>query len=116
MEPRELDGLSTAILSFVAQLDRLGADEWSLNIVAAVTAALILLIKNRLGKLHGIDWYGFVHALITGVGSVCCLYLDCFAADLIVDGETAICCFHCHVVDVVLHGIVLTPTTYIRTV
>jgi hypothetical protein len=83
---RELDGLSIAILSFVAQLDKLGAYEVNLNVIAAVTAVLILVIKKSLGKLHGVDWYGFVHALITGVGSVMCLYLDTFAAEVMVDG------------------------------
>ena len=88
MSSRELDGLSSAILALVAQLDKhLGAGECNLNHVAAITAVLILVIKKSLGKLHGVDWYGFVHALITGVGSVLCLYLDCFAADLIMNGE-----------------------------
>jgi len=90
LSSKELDGLSTAILSFVAQLDKVGADQWNLNVVAAVTAVLILLIKHRLGKIHGVDWYGFMHAFITGVGSVCCLYLDCFAADIVLDGEFCI--------------------------
>lgn len=86
-DTQELDGVSVAILSFVGQLDKLGTEEWNLNVVAGVTAALILLIKHQLGKMHGIDWYGFMHAFITGVGSCCCLYLDWYAADILLEGE-----------------------------
>lgn len=83
---QQLDGLSVAILSFVNQLDeKLGAESWNLNIVAAVTAALILLIKHQLGTAHGVDWYGFMHAFITGIGSCCCIYLDTFAAEILLD-------------------------------
>jgi hypothetical protein len=50
------------------------------------TTATILLIKTRLGQLHGVDWYAFMHALITGLGSCLCLYLDIFAYDSLRQG------------------------------
>jgi cytochrome bd-type quinol oxidase subunit 1 len=82
----ELDSVSRVILSLISQLDRVGAETWNLNHVAMVTTATILIIRGRLGQLHGIDWYAFMHALITGVGSILCLYLDVFAYDTLREG------------------------------
>lgn len=77
----ELDPFSVAILNFVAKLDALGAAEWNLYIVALVTTSFLYVIKLTCGKKAGIDWLAFIHALITGVGGILCVWLDWFAAE-----------------------------------
>jgi hypothetical protein len=42
---------------------------------------LIWCVRATLQKKRGIDWYAFVHALVTGLGSMACVYLDLFAAE-----------------------------------
>jgi hypothetical protein len=84
----ELDIVSQAILSLISLFDSVGAERWNLNLVAVTTTATILLVKTRLGKLHGVDWYAFMHAVITGVGSCLCLYLDIFSYDSLRQGMT----------------------------
>ena len=81
-----LDCVSRLILSLISQLDRVGAETWNLNHVAMATTATILVIRACLGQLHGVDWYAFMHALVTGVGSILCLYLDVFAYDSLREG------------------------------
>jgi TLC domain len=76
----ELDIVSVSILSLASQLDKLGAGEWNLNVIAVVTSLILCGVQASLGKRHGIDWLAFVHALVTGIGGILCVYLDFFAA------------------------------------
>ena len=38
-------------------------------------------VKATLGDRHGIDWLAFIHALVSGIGGILCVYLDFFAAE-----------------------------------
>jgi hypothetical protein len=100
----ELDIVSVAILSLASQIDKLGAKEWNLNAIAIVTFLILWGIKTTLGKRHGIDWLAFVHALVSGIGGILCVYLDFFAAVKMTGlsepvrtarcGEQALTCLH----------------------
>jgi hypothetical protein len=98
-----LDGVSSTILSLISLLDRVGAETWNLNHVAIATTATILIIRTRLGQLHGVDWYAFMHAMITGLGSILCLYLDVFAYDSLREGT-----FPCHAPHLLPLAVLLT--------
>jgi hypothetical protein len=77
----EIDPLSAKILSWTAKLDDLGARDWNLYAIALVTTIVLFLVKLTLGKRLGIDWLAFVHALVTGIGGMFCVYLDFRAAE-----------------------------------
>lgn len=87
----DLDPLSVAILSLTAKLDDFQAREWNLYAIAVVTTLILFGIKVTLGKWLGIDWLAFVHALVTGIGGMLCVYLDYSAAESItgLPGEPA---------------------------
>lgn len=76
-----LDPISVAILSFTEKLEELGALEWNLYWVAVVTTLFLFAVKVTLGKKLGIDWLAFIHALVTGLGGILCVYLDYNAAE-----------------------------------
>jgi hypothetical protein len=73
--------VTTGILSFISILDQYGAWEWNLRVVGLVTVLLLWCVRAALQKKRGIDWYAFVHALVSGLGSMACVYLDLFAAE-----------------------------------
>mmetsp|Transcript_21810 Transcript_21810/g.39596 ORF Transcript_21810/g.39596 Transcript_21810/m.39596 type:complete len:103 (+) Transcript_21810:79-387(+) len=77
----EIDPLSAKILYWTAKLDDLGARDWNLSAIALVTTIVLFLFKLTLGKRLGIDWLAFVHALVTGIGGMLCVYLDFRAAE-----------------------------------
>lgn len=82
MLEREGLGFATrAILSFITILDQHGAWTWNLRVVGVCTAILLSCVRVIFKKKHGIDWYAFVHALVAGVGSIACAYVDVFAAE-----------------------------------
>jgi len=71
-----LTPLATSILEGIAVLDDWGAWEWNLRFVAVLTAGALWLVRRALGKKRGVDWYAFVHAVLTATGSLACVYLD----------------------------------------
>ena len=75
-----LDSLSQLILSFSSSLDSYGAMEWNLRVVAVVTAFILVSVYKFAGKTGGIEWHGFLHALVTGIGGLACVYLDFYAS------------------------------------
>lgn len=71
-----LDSQTRAILAVCQSLDDYGARHWNLRWVAVVFAGMFLAVKLIMGKKRGIEWYSLVHSLITGWGSLACVYLD----------------------------------------
>jgi hypothetical protein len=72
-----LDRISIFILQFISTyLDKYGAWEWDLNYVALYTTIALGCIRLIFKKYRGIDWYAFIHALISSLGSLACLYLN----------------------------------------
>ena len=92
----QLDPISVAILSFTTKLDEVGALEWNLYVIAVVTALFLFTITLTLGNKWGIDWLAFIHALVTGVGGIICVYLDFYAAEAMtgLPGERGSKCLH----------------------
>mmetsp|Transcript_20899 Transcript_20899/g.26385 ORF Transcript_20899/g.26385 Transcript_20899/m.26385 type:complete len:265 (-) Transcript_20899:199-993(-) len=76
----ELDTTSEILLSLISHLDSYGAQEWSLRTVTATSAAVFLGMRMQIGHKFDIDWDAFVHALVSGIGSAICIYLNMYAA------------------------------------
>mmetsp|Transcript_13552 Transcript_13552/g.13132 ORF Transcript_13552/g.13132 Transcript_13552/m.13132 type:complete len:281 (-) Transcript_13552:196-1038(-) len=78
----ELDVVSRGILSFISFLDEsLGADTWTSRQVAVTSGVIFLCLQYQIGKKRGILVYSLLHALLSGVGSTACVYLDFFASE-----------------------------------
>jgi hypothetical protein len=73
--------VTTGILSCISILDQYGAWTWNLRVVGLVTVLGLWCVRAALQKKRGIDWYAFLHALVSGLGSMACVYLDVFAAE-----------------------------------
>lgn len=69
-----LDPLSRTLLQSLVWIDV--AADWNLYAVAAGTLLFLAAIWKSVGKRGGIEWYALLHAVVTGVGSVVCIYLD----------------------------------------
>lgn len=90
-----LDVVSTSIISFVQVLDSLGAESWSAVTVCVTSLAVLVTIKFIWNKQRGIDWYCFVHAVVSGVGAVMCAWLNAFAAKEMTGVSGRYTCFRC---------------------
>lgn len=76
-------GLDGFFLSGFEWLDQnYGAAEWSLRQVAVVSAIVLGFTRVALKSKGGVDWYSFIHALITGYLSLICVWLNFFAETL----------------------------------
>ena len=72
-----LDPISIFLLQFISTyLDRYNAMEWNLTHVAITTTVVLGLIRIIFQKYYGIDWYAFIHAILSSTGSLMCLYLN----------------------------------------
>jgi hypothetical protein len=71
-----LDWVTIALLRGISYLDHWGAWTWSLRNVAITTAIVLGCVRLVLKKYRGIDWYAFIHAVVSASGSLACLYLD----------------------------------------
>jgi len=58
----------------------LGAWELNHRSIAVVTAGCLFLIHLTLHKRWGVDWHSLVHALVSAIGSIACVYLDLFSS------------------------------------
>jgi hypothetical protein len=76
-----LEPISKAILSLIAILDGYGAQTWNLRLVGLATVLTLAVVRSLLQKKRGIDWYALLHALVSGLGSIACVYLDYFASE-----------------------------------
>lgn len=75
-----MDSFSQTLVYMISILDTYGASEWNTRAIAATSAIFFLGIRHLFHKKRGIDWDAAVHAIITGVGSACCIYLSSNAA------------------------------------
>jgi TLC domain len=72
-----LDPISIFLLRFISNyLDRYNAMEWNLTYVAITTTVVLGIIRIVFQKYYGIDWYAFIHAILSSTGSLMCLYLN----------------------------------------
>ena len=44
------------------------------------SAAIFLGMRYQIGHKYDVDWDAFVHAIISGIGSAICIYLNIYAA------------------------------------
>jgi hypothetical protein len=73
--------VTTGILSVISILDACGAWTWNLRLVGLFSALFLWGVRAVLKKKRGIDHYALWHALVSGLGSMACVYLDFFAAE-----------------------------------
>jgi hypothetical protein len=76
-----LDPMTRAILMGTTFLDNCGAQSWNLRLVGITTTFTLWMIRVIFQKKRGVDWYALLHALISSLGSILCVYLDLFAAE-----------------------------------
>jgi TLC domain len=75
------DYISNIFLQCIYYIDtQYGANEWNLRHVAIITAIILFSIKIIVSKKGGIDWYAFVHSIISAIGALICFYLDEYAS------------------------------------
>lgn len=79
----QLDAVSQLILSFVSILDSYGAESWEPRKITGVSAVIFLILQYQFARRHGIEWFAFFHALLSGVGSAMCVYLDINASEIL---------------------------------
>lgn len=68
-----------------------GGETWDYRSVAIVFLILFLSLQMCVGTLKGkkfiwkggVEWHALLHCIITGIGSLLCLYLDIFYAEAI---------------------------------
>jgi hypothetical protein len=72
-----IDSWSNLFLVFIDRyLDQNGAWEWNSRVIAIISATVLLVVRWTIYKKGGIEWHAFLHALVTGIGSLVCFYLD----------------------------------------
>jgi hypothetical protein len=76
----QLDITSELLLSFISYLDDYGAQNWSLRAVTVTSAAVFLGMRMQIGHKYDVDWDACIHAIISGIGSAICIYLNIYAA------------------------------------
>ncbi len=68
--------LTQQILRFCQMLDETGAWTWKYRDIAITTVGALFVVRSICHKKGGIDWYALLHALVSGLGSLACIYLD----------------------------------------
>jgi TLC domain len=96
MQTEGLDWLSIALLRGVAQLDRWGAWTWNLRHVAIMTALSLGSVRLIFQKYRGIDWYAFIHAVVSASGSFACLYLNFVSSEQLTGMSEPLRSIQCH--------------------
>mmetsp|Transcript_1659 Transcript_1659/g.3029 ORF Transcript_1659/g.3029 Transcript_1659/m.3029 type:complete len:261 (+) Transcript_1659:180-962(+) len=76
----ELNHTSEKLLSVIQLINSYGAETWDLRVVTATSAVFFLGMRATVGHKYNIDWDAFVHAILSGVGSAICIYLNYYAA------------------------------------
>ena len=74
------------VMSWITYLDSFGASTWNLRVVAGVSAVVLLSMRYTIGHKWNVDWDALVHAVISGVGSAVCIYLNIYAASHMTGG------------------------------
>lgn len=80
LEKDGLDFLTRSLLGVISNLDNYGARTWNLRYVAVATTIVLGGVRVVFQKKRGIDWYAFLHAIVSASGSLACLYLDVMAS------------------------------------
>ena len=96
MQTAGLDWLSIHLLHGISHLDRWGAWTWNLRHVAIVTALTLGAVRLYCQKYRGIDWYAFIHALVSSSGSFACLYLNFVASQQLTGMPEPLRSIQCH--------------------
>jgi TLC domain len=91
-----LDPLSRLFLRLISLLDDAGAWEWNLRYTAITSFLLLGLIRLSIGKKGGIDWYAFIHAVLSAAGAFVVLYLDFMASEALTGVEEPLRSVTCH--------------------
>jgi hypothetical protein len=74
--------ISGRILQAIQVLDEWGgAAEWSPFYIAIFSAVLLRTIKVVTKDCRGIRWWALLHAIVTGYGSLACLWVNIDAAE-----------------------------------
>ena len=74
--------LAKIILSVAASLEQYGAWNWNLGVVALATLVVLIAVRNAFHKKRGVDWYAFLHAIVSALGALACSYIDFHAESL----------------------------------
>ena len=108
-----MDPLSYHLLNGSQWMDKLGADEWNLHVVATAvsessldnksifnlfvtshnwqvplqSAVFFLGVRAAFGEKYGVKWDSFLHASITGIGSLVAIYLSVYASSALTGYE-----------------------------
>lgn len=77
-----LSPITIYLLSFCQVLDESGAWSWKYRDIAITTIGVLWSVRFICHKKGGIDWYALLHALVSGFGSLACIYLDFESATL----------------------------------
>lgn len=96
LERNGLDFLTRSLLGAISNLDNLGAWTWNLYYVALVTAVILGFIRLVVKEKRGIDWYEFIHAIVTASGSLACIYLDVVATERLTGIPEPLRSLQCH--------------------
>jgi len=75
-----MSSFHSTVMSWIAYLDSFGASTWNLRVVAGVSAVVLLTMRYTIGHKWNVDWDALVHAIISGIGSAVCIYLNIYAA------------------------------------
>lgn len=75
-----MSAMYSQIMSWIEYLDSYGAQDWDLRVVAMVSAVFLLTMRYTIGHKWNVDWDALVHAIISGIGSAVCIYLNFYAA------------------------------------
>jgi hypothetical protein len=105
LKTRDTGIVTKSFLHVVAQLDKLGARDWNLRTVAAVSFASLLVARTVGGIRGGIDWCALIHAIVTAIGSVMCTYLDLFSSHSLTGTNEPLRSCLCHPALTSLHRI-----------
>ena len=79
-----LDSIAQLFLKFISFLDsNLGMKTWNLRYTAFVTVLILYIIRKKCKSWHGIEWYSFIHAIISGYGSFIACYVSMSSKELV---------------------------------
>ena len=78
----DLGFVSKLFYSLVSFLDNYGAATWNLRAVGLVTVFVLYVIRVNLRSARGIEWYSFIHAIVSGYGAFVACYLSLYAEEL----------------------------------
>ena len=91
-----VDMFSHWFLSAISVLDEHGAWTWNLLHVGMVTFLALGSVRITMGHWHGVDWYAFLHAIVSTLGSFVALFLDYSASEKLTGMQEPLRSVLCH--------------------